>query len=177
MTKFATGLFFRAKRQLNALGSGQIGGNDAECEMDLAASESTVDVEDENKVSDVSDYNITQSTHQNSELMNNQEAATEDVEINIHYPLVQPASIGSDIDSRTSYDLDDPYNFKHFDVAENPSDHHYFGDAEMVIDFISCMLILRQFKYISLLYFVCICCTINLMLSNSSFFYLDTRLV
>ncbi|KAG6523458.1 probable ubiquitin-conjugating enzyme E2 23 isoform X1 [Zingiber officinale] len=130
VTKFATGLFFRAKKQLNALGSDQIGGNNAECEMDLAASESIVDVEDENKVSDVSDYNITQSTHQNSELMNNQEATTENVEINIHYPSVQPASIGPDIGSRTSYDMDDPYNFKHFDVAENPSDHHYLGDAE-----------------------------------------------
>lgn len=137
VTKFATGLFFRAKKQMNALGLGQIGGNDAECEMDIAASESTVDVEDENKVSDVSDYDITQSTHQNSELVNNKEAATEDVKKNIHYPLVQPASIGLDIDSRTSYNMDAPYNFKHFDVAENSSDHHYLGDAKMVIDFLS----------------------------------------
>lgn len=32
--------------------------------------------------------------------------------------------------------LDDVYNFKNFDVAKNPLDHHYLGGVGMIIDYL-----------------------------------------
>ncbi|CAL9158497.1 probable ubiquitin-conjugating enzyme E2 23 [Musa acuminata AAA Group] len=128
--KHTTGLFSRAKKQLESSGLDKQKANDANHKADLDFSGSKLDGEDENKGFDVSDGLIAERIHENIETDNHMEA-TEKAEVKIEDNLEKPASMGLHDGSEGSHIMDDPCKFKHFDTAENPLDHHFLAVAEM----------------------------------------------
>ncbi|THU71247.1 hypothetical protein C4D60_Mb08t33550 [Musa balbisiana] len=128
--KHTTGLFSRAKKQLESSGLDKQKANDANHKADLDFSGSKLDGEDENKGFDVSDGLIAERMHENIETENHLEA-TKKAEVKIEDNLEKPASMGLHDGSEGSHSMDDPCKFKHFDTAENPLDHHFLAVAEM----------------------------------------------
>lgn len=127
-------MLFQAKKQLDVSGSDQIKESEADYKVNHATSEMTLDEEDESKGSDVSDGLVAQPLHECTEVEYDHEAATKETEMKVDDNLNQSSST-QDIDRGTN-SMDDAYTFKHFDIAENPQDHHYLGDAEAVIDYL-----------------------------------------
>ncbi|XP_042448509.1 probable ubiquitin-conjugating enzyme E2 23 isoform X2 [Zingiber officinale] len=128
VTKFATGLLFQAKKQLDVSGSDQIKESEVDYKANNATSEMTLDEEDESKGFDVSDGLVAQTLHLCTEGEYDHEAATKETEMKVDDNFNQSSSTQNII--RGTNSMDDAYTFKHFDVAENPQDHHYLGDAE-----------------------------------------------
>ncbi|WOK94673.1 putative ubiquitin-conjugating enzyme E2 23 [Canna indica] len=126
VTKFATGLFSRAKKQLDSSSSDQTRANESDHEADLAGSESTLDEEDQNKGFGVSDGLFAESIRQTSEIENHE--TTEEAEVKIDNNIDKPRGLQDG--SKKASSMDDLSSFKHFDITENPLDHHFIGDAE-----------------------------------------------
>lgn len=132
VTKFATGLFTRAKKQLDSSDSAQSGTSEADHKAELDTFETTLDEDDESKGFYVPDGLEQDSVHQLAEV-ENPEAKTEVAKVKMEDKLDKSKSFGLNNHSKASSTMDDPCNFKHFDVAENPLDHHFLVDAETVI--------------------------------------------
>nr|XP_009418628.1 PREDICTED: probable ubiquitin-conjugating enzyme E2 23 [Musa acuminata subsp. malaccensis] len=130
VTKLATGLFSRTRKQSDSSGSDQIIANEDGHKADIDLSGSTLDEAYENRGFDVSDGLIEESMDETVEV-ENQVAATEEAELKIEDSIVKPTLMGLYDGNQRDYSMDDLCNFSHFDVTENPLDHHFHGDAEM----------------------------------------------
>lgn len=113
VTRLATGLFSRGRKQSDLSGSDHVIENETESDEILEVSErATNDVASYEESEDL-DISGGQNVHEAAEV-HSPTATTEDAEVKMEDVL----------DSSTS---DDPHSFKHFDVAENPFDHHFLG--------------------------------------------------
>lgn len=119
---------------MDVSGSDQIKESEVDYKANNATSEMTLDEEDESKGFDVSDGLVAQTLHLCTEGEYDHEAATKETEMKVEDNFNQSSSTQKII--RGTNSMDDAYTFKHFDVAENPQDHHYLGDAEVVIDYL-----------------------------------------
>lgn len=126
-------MFSRTRKQSDSSGSDQIIANEDGHKADIDLSGSTLDEAYENRGFDVSDGLIEESMDETVEV-ENQVAATEEAELKIEDSIVKPTLMGLYDGNQRDYSMDDLCNFSHFDVTENPLDHHFHGDAEMVID-------------------------------------------
>lgn len=127
-------MLFQAKKQLDVSGSDQIKESEAVYKANHATSEMTLNEEDGSKGYDIADGLVAQTLHQCTEVEYDHEAATKETEMKVDDNLDQSSS-AQNVDRVTNC-MDDVYIFKHFDIAENPQDHHYLGDAEAVIDYL-----------------------------------------
>lgn len=117
VTRLATGLFSRGRKQSDPSGLDHMIENESESDEILKVSEKATN--DEASYGESEALDVVQNVHGAAEVHTHIATAEDAEETMEDVP-----------DSSTS---DNPHSFKHFDIAENPLDHHFLGGNGQVV--------------------------------------------
>ncbi|XP_072988038.1 probable ubiquitin-conjugating enzyme E2 23 isoform X2 [Typha latifolia] len=124
VTRLATGLFARGRKQMDISGSDGMNENEANPQEVLEVSEKAADEGTRNKESEASVGSVY--VNDAKEACGNMAGAEEN---DVKKDVDSSASMEEYAGSTGADSRDGPHSFKHFDIVQNPLDHHFLGDS------------------------------------------------